>query len=114
MKSLNAAFAIETFLLLLLTGIGPKIALVPFLETTRHARAEQVDVGSILLKKQAARIGIILRAGERRAHQVAGSQPGIPDVAPGGSRPVMRCSPPASRVDGNGREGIGEDVPAGE
>ncbi len=36
MKSLNAAFAIETFLLLLLTGIGPKIALVPFLETIRH------------------------------------------------------------------------------
>ena len=35
LESLDAAFAIDTFLLLL-TGIGPKIALVPFLETTRQ------------------------------------------------------------------------------
>ena len=34
-ESLDAAFVIDT-LLLLLTGIGPKIALVPFLETTRQ------------------------------------------------------------------------------
>jgi small neutral amino acid transporter SnatA (MarC family) len=33
LESLNAAFVIDTFLLLLI-GIGPKIALVPFLETT--------------------------------------------------------------------------------
>jgi small neutral amino acid transporter SnatA (MarC family) len=35
LESLNAAFVIDTFLLLLI-GIGPKIALVPFLETTRQ------------------------------------------------------------------------------
>jgi small neutral amino acid transporter SnatA (MarC family) len=35
LESLNAAFVIDTFLLLLI-GIGPKIALVPFLETTRE------------------------------------------------------------------------------
>ena len=35
LESLDAAFVIDTFLLLLI-GIGPKIALVPFLETTRH------------------------------------------------------------------------------
>ena len=34
LESLNAAFVIDTFLLL--TGIGPKIALVPFPETTRQ------------------------------------------------------------------------------
>src|SRR5271163_4460216 len=33
LESLNAEFVIDTFLLLLI-GIGPKIALVPFLETT--------------------------------------------------------------------------------
>ena len=35
LESLNAAFVIDTFLLLL-TGIGPKIALVPFLDTARQ------------------------------------------------------------------------------
>jgi small neutral amino acid transporter SnatA (MarC family) len=34
LESLNATFVIDTFLLLLI-GVGPKIALVPFLETTR-------------------------------------------------------------------------------
>ena len=33
LETLNATFVIDTFLLLLI-GIGPKIALVPFLETT--------------------------------------------------------------------------------
>ena len=33
LESLDAAFVIDTFLLLLI-GIGPKIALVPFLEAT--------------------------------------------------------------------------------
>jgi small neutral amino acid transporter SnatA (MarC family) len=35
LESLNATFVIDTFLLLLI-GVGPKIALVPFLETTRE------------------------------------------------------------------------------
>jgi multiple antibiotic resistance protein len=35
LESLNVTFVIDTFLLLLI-GIGPKIALVPFLETTRQ------------------------------------------------------------------------------
>jgi small neutral amino acid transporter SnatA (MarC family) len=35
LESLNAAFVIDTFLLLLI-GIGPKIALVPFLEATKQ------------------------------------------------------------------------------
>jgi small neutral amino acid transporter SnatA (MarC family) len=35
LETLNAAFVIDMFLLLLI-GIGPKIALVPFLETTRQ------------------------------------------------------------------------------
>jgi len=35
LESLNASFVIDTFLLLLI-GIGPKIALVPFLETTKQ------------------------------------------------------------------------------
>jgi multiple antibiotic resistance protein len=35
LDSLNAAFVIDTFLLLLI-GIGPKIALVPFLEATKQ------------------------------------------------------------------------------
>ena len=34
LESLDAAFVIDTFLLLLI-GIGPKIALVPFLEETK-------------------------------------------------------------------------------
>jgi multiple antibiotic resistance protein len=34
LESLNATFVIDTFLLLLI-GIGPKIALVPFLDTTK-------------------------------------------------------------------------------
>src|SRR5271165_6707438 len=35
LESLDAAYVIDTFLLLLI-GIGPKIALVPFLETTKQ------------------------------------------------------------------------------
>ncbi len=35
LESLNATFVIDTFLLLLI-GIGPKIALVPFLEITKQ------------------------------------------------------------------------------
>ena len=35
LESLNATFVIDTFLLLLI-GVGPKIALVPFLEATRQ------------------------------------------------------------------------------
>jgi small neutral amino acid transporter SnatA (MarC family) len=35
LETLNAAFVIDTFLLLLI-GVGPKIALVPFLETTKQ------------------------------------------------------------------------------
>ena len=35
LEELDAAFVIDTFLLLL-TGIGPKIALVPFLGVTQH------------------------------------------------------------------------------
>jgi multiple antibiotic resistance protein len=35
LESLDAAFVIDTFLLLLI-GIGPKIALVPFLEATKQ------------------------------------------------------------------------------
>ena len=35
LESLNAAFVIDIFLLLLI-GVGPKIALVPFLEATRE------------------------------------------------------------------------------
>jgi small neutral amino acid transporter SnatA (MarC family) len=35
LESLNATFVIDTFLLLLI-GVGPKIALVPFLEATRE------------------------------------------------------------------------------
>ena len=37
LESLNATFVIDTFLLLLI-GIGPKIALVPFLEATGRCR----------------------------------------------------------------------------
>ena len=38
LETLNAAFVIDTFLLLLI-GIGPKIALVPFLDATRKMPA---------------------------------------------------------------------------
>jgi hypothetical protein len=44
LESLDAAFVIDTFLLLLI-GIGPKIALVPFLEATRPCR-RQSSAGS--------------------------------------------------------------------
>ena len=39
LESLNATFVIDTFLLLLI-GIGPKIALVPFLDATRQMPQE--------------------------------------------------------------------------
>ena len=39
LETLNAAFVIDTFLLLLI-GIGPKIALVPFLEATKQMPEE--------------------------------------------------------------------------
>lgn len=35
LETLNATFVIDTFLLLLI-GVGPKIALVPFLEVTKQ------------------------------------------------------------------------------
>ena len=53
LESLDAAFVIDTFLLLLI-GIGPKIALVPFLEVTKALAVQLAldglaDVGVIHL-----------------------------------------------------------------
>jgi len=60
LESLNAAFVIDTFLLLLI-GIGPKIALVPFLETTRQMpEATQRRVLRKMLTT-AATVAVLLR-----------------------------------------------------
>jgi small neutral amino acid transporter SnatA (MarC family) len=59
LESLNATFVIDTFLLLLI-GIGPKIALVPFLEATRQMPQ---DVKRRVLRKMlttAATVAVLL------------------------------------------------------
>jgi multiple antibiotic resistance protein len=59
LESLNATFVIDTFLLLLI-GIGPKIALVPFLEATRQMPQ---DVKRLVLRKMlttAATVAVLL------------------------------------------------------
>ena len=44
LESLNATFVIDTFLLLLI-GVGPKIALVPFLDVTA-GMSEATELGA--------------------------------------------------------------------
>jgi small neutral amino acid transporter SnatA (MarC family) len=59
LESLNATFVIDTFLLLLI-GVGPKIALVPFLEATRQMPE---DVKRRVLRKMlttAATVAVLL------------------------------------------------------
>ena len=59
LESLNAAFVIDTFLLLLI-GVGPKIALVPFLEMT--AEMPEVTKRRVLRKMltTAATVAVLL------------------------------------------------------
>ena len=68
LESLNAAFVIDTFLLLRI-GIGPKIALVPFPRTTRQMQMPQACrhgwmPAQCRPRSRPSRSGIILRARE--------------------------------------------------
>jgi multiple antibiotic resistance protein len=55
LETLNAAFVIDTFLLLLI-GIGPKIALVPFLEATKQMPE---DTKRLVLRKMLTTAAIV-------------------------------------------------------
>jgi small neutral amino acid transporter SnatA (MarC family) len=55
LETLDAAFVIDTFLLLLI-GIGPKIALVPFLEATRQMPE---DTKRLVLRKMLTTAAIV-------------------------------------------------------
>src|ERR1700730_8050523 len=57
LESLNATFVIDTFLLLLI-GIGPKIALVPFLEATREM--PQATHSRVLRKMLSTAVAVLL------------------------------------------------------
>jgi small neutral amino acid transporter SnatA (MarC family) len=61
LESLDAAFVIDTFLLLLI-GIGPKIALVPFLEVTKAMpeATSKLDAGRMLVTEKV--FGFLLAA----------------------------------------------------
>ena len=64
LESLNAAFVIDTFLLLLI-GIGPKIALVPFLEMTRGmpAATKRRVLRKMLITAAAAAVVLLVLGG---------------------------------------------------
>ena len=82
LESLDAAFVIDTFLLLLI-GIGPKIALVPFLEAT----ASMPEAVKRRVLRKMLTIAAIVRIGSGWTN--------MPDRSPRQRRTALNCNPAA-------------------
>jgi small neutral amino acid transporter SnatA (MarC family) len=102
LESLDATFVIDTFLLLLI-GIGPKIALVPFLEATKEMpEAVKRRVVRKMLTTAAAVALILLILGGLLTRLLHFS-PGALGVASGIILLIIAVSMLLSQQDGNGR-----------
>jgi small neutral amino acid transporter SnatA (MarC family) len=104
LESLNATFVIDTFLLLLI-GIGPKIALVPFLETTKQMpRATKRGVLRKMLTTAATAAVLLLILGGLLTRLLHFS-PGALGVASGIILLIIAVTMVLGRRDGNGDDG---------
>jgi multiple antibiotic resistance protein len=101
LESLNATFVIDTFLLLLI-GIGPKIALVPFLETTKQM--PQATKRRVLRKMltTAAMVAILLLILGGLLTRLLHFSPGALGVASGIILLVIAVTMVLGQRDGNG------------
>jgi small neutral amino acid transporter SnatA (MarC family) len=108
LESLNAAFVIDTFLLLLI-GIGPKIALVPFLETTRQMpQAIQRRVLRKMLTT-AATVAVLLLILGGLLTRLLHFSPGALGIASGIILLIIAVTMVLGRHDGNGDSRPAED-----
>jgi small neutral amino acid transporter SnatA (MarC family) len=109
LESLNAAFVIGTFVLLLI-GIGPKIALVPFLEMTRgmSAATKRRVLRKMLITAAAAAVVLLVLGGllTRLLH----FSPGALGVASGIILLIIAVTMVLGRYEnGHGRPAPGKD-----
>jgi multiple antibiotic resistance protein len=101
LESLNATFVIDTFLLLLI-GIGPKIALVPFLELTRQmSEATKRQVLRKMLTT-AATVAVLLLILGGLLTRLLHFSPGALGVASGIILLIIAVTMVLGQSDGNG------------
>jgi small neutral amino acid transporter SnatA (MarC family) len=108
LESLNAAFVIDTFLLLLI-GIGPKIALVPFLETTSQMPD---DIKRRVLRKMlttAATVAVLLLILGGLLTRLLHFSPGALGVSSGIILLIIAVTMILGTHDGNGGSRPAED-----
>ena len=108
LESLNATFVIDTFLLLLI-GIGPKIALVPFLEATRQM---PLDTKRRVLRKMlttAATVAVLLLALGGLLTRLLHFSPGALGVASGIILLIIAVTMVLGQRDGNSGSRTAED-----
>jgi multiple antibiotic resistance protein len=102
LESLNVTFVIDTFLLLLI-GVGPKIALVPFLEMT--AGMPEVTKRRVLRKMltTAATVAVLLLVLGGVLTRLLHFSPGALGVASGIILLIIAVTMVLGQGDGNGR-----------
>jgi len=108
LESLNTTFVIDTFLLLLI-GIGPKIALVPFLEATRQMPE---DVKRRVLRKMlttAATVAVLLLVLGGLLTRLLHFSPGALGVASGIILLIIAVTMVLGQHDGNSGSHPAED-----
>jgi small neutral amino acid transporter SnatA (MarC family) len=108
LESLNAAFVIDTFLLLLI-GIGPKIALVPFLEATKEM--PEATKRRVLRKMliTAATVAMVLLVLGGLLTRLLHFSPGALGVASGTILLIIAVTMVLGQSDGNGGNHPAED-----
>ena len=108
LESLNATFVIDTFLLLLI-GVGPKIALVPFLEETK--RMPETIKRRVLRKMlvTAATVAVLLLILGGLLTRLLHFSPGALGVASGIILLIIAVTMVLGRQAGNGRGHQTED-----
>ncbi len=101
LESLNATFVIDTFLLLLI-GVGPKIALVPFLEATKDM--PEAAKGRVVRKMltTAAIVAVLLLALGGLLTRLLHFSPGALGVASGIILLIIAVTMVLGQQDGNG------------
>jgi multiple antibiotic resistance protein len=108
LESLDAAFVIDTFLLLLI-GIGPKIALVPFLDTTRKMpKATRRRVLRKMLTT-AATVAVVLLVLGGLLTRLLHFSPGALGVASGIILLIIAATMVLGQHEGNGHSHPAED-----
>ena len=108
LESLNATFVIDTFLLLLI-GVGPKIALVPFLEATKQM--PEATKRRVLRKMltTAATVAVLLLVLGGLLTRLLHFSPGALGVASGIILLIIAVTMVLGQHDGNGGSRPAED-----